>query len=137
MAPDPPQRLRSANEFVISHTPLKRLFGYARPYRVRLMWAVAGMLVYAVGTGGLAALIKPVFDSGLVRQERVALIAWSLVGAYLLKGRRLLCVVDADGRRRTARRDGLAQRHSTGTFSVSRPASSPRRTTGQLMSRTQ
>jgi ATP-binding cassette, subfamily B, bacterial MsbA len=86
VAPEPPQRLRSGNEFVISRTPLKRLFGYARPYRGRLMWAVAGMLVYAVGTAGLAALVRPVFDSGLVRQERVAFIAWSIVGVYVLKG---------------------------------------------------
>ena len=41
---------------------LRRLFRYSRPYRGRLLWALAGMVVYAAGAAGLAALIKPIFD---------------------------------------------------------------------------
>src|SRR6266545_103793 len=67
-------------------TTLQRLFGYATPYRGRLAWAVAGMIVYAAGSAGLAYLIKPIFDSVLPKQEQVAFIAWALVGVYLLKG---------------------------------------------------
>src|SRR5216684_4562944 len=67
-------------------TTLRRLFRYARPYRVRLSWAIVGMVVYAVGSAGLAYLIKPIFDSLLPKQQYVALTAWAIVGAYLLKG---------------------------------------------------
>ena len=44
------------------------------------------MLVYAVGSAGLAALVKPILDNVLVNQERLAFTAWALVGVYLLKG---------------------------------------------------
>ena len=67
------------------HT-LHRLFAYARPYRGRLAWAVVGMLLYAAGSAGLAALIKPIFDSVLPKQEMLAFIVWGIVGAYVLKG---------------------------------------------------
>jgi subfamily B ATP-binding cassette protein MsbA len=67
------------------HT-LKRLFGYATPYRGRMAWAVLGMIVYAIGSAGLAYLIKPIFDSVLPKQQEVAFIAWAIVGVYVLKG---------------------------------------------------
>src|SRR5437899_5961408 len=67
-------------------TTLRRLFSYATPYRGRLVWALAGMIVYAIGSAGLAYLIKPIFDNLLPRQQEVALIAWAVVGVYLLKG---------------------------------------------------
>ena len=66
--------------------PLQRLFGYARPYRGRLALAVVGMVFYAVASAGLAALIKPIFDSVLPTKEKLALMAWAIVGLYLLKG---------------------------------------------------
>src|SRR2546423_7998407 len=67
-------------------TTLRRLFHYARPYRVRLAWAIVGMVVYAIGSAGLAYLIKPIFDSVLPKQQEVALTAWAIVAVYLLKG---------------------------------------------------
>ena len=67
------------------HT-LKRLFDYAIPYRGRMSWAVLGMIVYAIGSAGLAYLIKPIFDSVLPKQQEVAFIAWMIVVVYLLKG---------------------------------------------------
>jgi subfamily B ATP-binding cassette protein MsbA len=67
-------------------TTLRRLFAYATPYRGRMFWAVLGMIVYAVGSAGLAYLIKPIFDSVLPRQQDVSRIAWAIVGVYLLKG---------------------------------------------------
>jgi ATP-binding cassette, subfamily B, bacterial MsbA len=67
-------------------TTLRRLFLYATPYRIRLVWAVAGMVLYAVGSAGLAYLIKPIFDSVLPKQQDVSRIAWAIVGVYLLKG---------------------------------------------------
>jgi len=67
-------------------TTLRRLFAYAKPYRGRMCWAVAGMTVYAVGSAGLAYLIKPIFDNVLPNQHDVALVAWAIVVVYLLKG---------------------------------------------------
>jgi subfamily B ATP-binding cassette protein MsbA len=66
--------------------PLRRLFAYATPYRGRLAAAVAGMLVYAAGSAGLAALVRPILDNVLVNEERLAFTAWAIVGVYLLKG---------------------------------------------------
>ena len=65
---------------------LRRLFRYSMPYRGRMAWAVVGMVVYAIGSAGLAWLIKPIFDSVLPKQQEVALIAWGIVAVYLLKG---------------------------------------------------
>src|SRR2546422_2291669 len=65
---------------------LQRMLEYAAPYRGRLAWAIAGMVVYAVGSAGLAYLIKPIFDSVLPKQQDVLRIAWAIVGVYLLKG---------------------------------------------------
>jgi len=67
-------------------TTLRRLFAYATPYRGRMAWAVVGMIVYAIGSAGLAYLIKPIFDSVLPKQQEVWFIAWAIVGVYLLKG---------------------------------------------------
>ncbi|MCC7416908.1 MAG: ABC transporter ATP-binding protein [Acidobacteria bacterium] len=44
------------------------------------------MIVYAIGSAGLAWLIRPIFDSVLPAQQLVALTAWLLVGVYVLKG---------------------------------------------------
>src|SRR4249919_584784 len=65
---------------------LKRLLGYSAPYRARMAWAILGMVVYAIGSAGLAYLIKPIFDSVLPKQQEVSVIAWAIVAVYLLKG---------------------------------------------------
>src|SRR5262245_17227614 len=67
-------------------TTLRRLFRYARPYRGRLAWAIVGMVIYAVGSAGLAYLIKPIFDNLLPKQQDVSFTAWAIVAVYLLKG---------------------------------------------------
>ena len=66
--------------------PLHRLFGYARPYRGRFAAAIAAMVVYAVATAGVAALIKPVIDQVLPKGE--SLVSWSLalLLVYIVKG---------------------------------------------------
>src|SRR4026208_1622973 len=51
-----------------------------------MFWAVLGMIVYAVGSAGLAYLIKPIFDNVLPKQQDVGRIAWAIVVVYLLKG---------------------------------------------------
>src|SRR2546422_10088025 len=115
-------------------TTLQRLFEYATPYRGRLAWAIAGMVVYAVGSAGLAYLIKPIFDSVLPNQQDVLRIAWAIVGVYLLKGIgsyvSSYLMADVGQRVVTDVRNDL-YRHilgqSAGFFA--------QRTTGQLMSR--
>ncbi len=67
-------------------TAFQRLLRYARPYRLRLAFAVVAMAVYAVGSAGLAYLVKPIFDSVLPEQRHLALIAGAIVGVYFLKG---------------------------------------------------
>ncbi|MGE0449854.1 MAG: lipid A export permease/ATP-binding protein MsbA [Vicinamibacterales bacterium] len=67
-------------------SPLVRLFTYARPYRARLGWAVVAMVVYAIGSAGLAALIKVIFDHVLQDRSQLALVAWAIVGFNILKG---------------------------------------------------
>src|SRR5258707_263057 len=44
------------------------------------------MTLYAVGSAGLAALVRPVFDNVLLNQQRLAFTAWAIVAVYLLKG---------------------------------------------------
>ena len=63
-----------------------RLLRYALPYRARLACAVLAMLVYAIASACLAYLIKPIFDQVLPTRERLGLVAWAVVGFYLLKG---------------------------------------------------
>src|SRR5262245_17658540 len=65
---------------------LKRLFGYARPHRRRLVYAFVGMLIYAVGSAGLPVLIKFIIDDVLPKQQYVGLVAWTIIGLYFLKG---------------------------------------------------
>ena len=47
----------------------KRLLRYAEPYRGRLIIALVAMLVYAVGSGLIAKLIKDIVDGLLAAQQ--------------------------------------------------------------------
>jgi subfamily B ATP-binding cassette protein MsbA len=119
---------------VNERSTLGRLFSYAKPYRWRLSWAVVGMLVYAVGSAGLAAVIKPIFDNVLPNQQQLGFVAWAIIGAYVLKGAgsyvSSYLLADVAQRVVTDIRNAL-YRHilgqSAGFFAT--------RTTGQLMSR--
>jgi subfamily B ATP-binding cassette protein MsbA len=71
---------------VTSAPPLRRLFQYAASYRWRLIWALVGMIVYAVGAAGLAWLVKPILDNVLSFQQRLAFTAWGIIAVYVLKG---------------------------------------------------
>ena len=113
---------------------LRRLFGYSRAYRVRMAWAVLGMVVYAVASALLAALIKPIFDNVLPNQQQLGFMAWAIVILYLLKGAGsyVSSYLMADvGQRVVMDLRNALYRHmldqSAGFFA--------QRTTGQLMSR--
>jgi subfamily B ATP-binding cassette protein MsbA len=71
---------------VTSASPLRRLLAYARPYSARLTWAVVAMVLYAVGSAGLAALIKTIFDNVLQDRSQLTLVAWAIIVLNLLKG---------------------------------------------------
>ena len=86
MASGASPRLSRGGPPVNGQNALDRLFSYAKPYRRRLLWALLGMILYAVGSAGLATLIKPIIDSGLNKQEGVGLIAAGIIVVYLLKG---------------------------------------------------
>ena len=115
-------------------TVLLRLIRYAAPYRLRVAWAMASMLVYAGASAYLAYLIKPILDSVLPHQAQVSTVAWGIVIAYFLKGLGgyFSNYLMADTGQRVVRdlRDQLHAHmlgQSAGYFS--------RRTTGQLLSR--
>ena len=65
---------------------LRRLLGYARPYRGRVIAAIAAMIVYAAGDAGQAFLVKPIVDQTLPLGTDLTMMAWGIVGVYLLKG---------------------------------------------------
>jgi ATP-binding cassette, subfamily B, bacterial MsbA len=114
--------------------PLKRLFEYAKPYRWRLVWALVAMGVYAAGEMGQAALVKPIVDSTLPLGSGLTLMAWEIVGVFIIKGIGSYVssyVMVGVGQRVVMDLRNALYRHilgqSAGFFA--------RRTTGQLMSR--
>ena len=66
--------------------PLRRLLGYALPYRGRFAAALAAMVVYGGGSAWLAWLVKPVFDDVLGRQEALATVTWIIIASYIIRG---------------------------------------------------
>ena len=113
---------------------LLRLLRYAAPYRLRLSWAIAAMLVYAAASALLAAQIKRIFDIVLPHQQQVGQVAAAVVGLYLLKGigAYFSDYLMTDVGQRVVRdlRDRLHS-HMVGQSA----AFFARRTTGQLLSR--
>lgn len=65
----------------------RRLLGYARPYRGRMLLGVLAMAVYAAGNFGQAFLVKQIFSGILVPEpENVLWIIELLLLTYLVKG---------------------------------------------------
>ena len=114
--------------------PLKRLFAYARPYRGRLTAAVVGMLVYAAGNAGQAVLVKPIVDRTLPTGDKVELMAWGIIGVFLVKG--LGSYVSSYLMADVGQRVVLDLRNALYRHILGQSASFfAQRTTGQLMSR--
>ena len=67
-----------------------RLAGYALPHRGRFSVAVGAMMVYAVASGGLVYLFKPIFDDLLLAvipdRSRFVTVVTAIVGFSLAKG---------------------------------------------------
>jgi subfamily B ATP-binding cassette protein MsbA len=66
--------------------PLTRLLRFTRPYRWRLAVAFAWMILYALGSAGLARLIQIVFDDVLRNGRHLLPVALALMAAALAKG---------------------------------------------------
>ena len=70
--------------------PMLRLSGYALPHRGRFSVAVGAMMVYAVASGGLVYLFKPIFDDLLLAvipdRSRFVTVVTAIVGFSLAKG---------------------------------------------------
>jgi subfamily B ATP-binding cassette protein MsbA len=114
--------------------PLKRLLGYSRPYRWRLVGAVAAMAVYAAGDAAQAMLVKPIVDSTLRLGSGLTLMAWEIIGVYVIKGIGSYVssyVMVGVGQRVVMDIRNALYRHILGQSA----AFFAQRTTGQLMSR--
>jgi len=66
--------------------PLPRLFGYARPYRGRLVVAIAAMAFYAGASAYVAYLIRPLIDQVLPDRQQLGQWSLAIVLAYAVKG---------------------------------------------------
>ncbi|MDQ6951684.1 MAG: lipid A export permease/ATP-binding protein MsbA [Mariprofundales bacterium] len=67
----------------------RRLLAFLRPYRGRLMVAIACMIVLAACTAGLAWLLKPALDQALApgnSHHYIYLIPLGVIGLYVIKG---------------------------------------------------
>ncbi len=66
----------------------RRLLGYARPYRMLLLLALAGMLVEAAAGGAFTKLMQPIVDRTFVVKDTAG-AAWlplAIVGLFVLRG---------------------------------------------------
>ncbi len=65
--------------------PFLRLLRFSRPYRARLAGAFAWMILYALGTAGVARLIQNIFDEVLATGRNLLFVAGALVTASAAK----------------------------------------------------
>ncbi|MPZ18055.1 MAG: ATP-binding cassette domain-containing protein [Luteitalea sp.] len=81
------RRIRTGTKSEIPKvTHFRRLLGYARPYRWRILLALVAMLAYGLASGAIVYLVKPIFDQVLRDRSQLGLVALGLIGAYLVKG---------------------------------------------------
>lgn len=67
-------------------TELRRLLGFAWPYRSRFALACLAMVGFGATSAGLAYLIKPVFDDVLIENSNLGTVAGLIIVFYLAKG---------------------------------------------------
>jgi len=65
---------------------IRRLFSYTRPYRGRLLISWIATAGYAAAGALLAYMVKPIFDDVLIQSINVGLVAFTILGLYMLKG---------------------------------------------------
>jgi subfamily B ATP-binding cassette protein MsbA len=64
----------------------KRLLGFARPYRVLLLMALAGMLIEAAAGMGFLALMSPITDNLVNPEDINPWMPLAIIGLFLLRG---------------------------------------------------
>jgi subfamily B ATP-binding cassette protein MsbA len=120
----------------LSEHPLRRLWGFSRPYRAVFIAALFAMILYAAASTVVALLVKPIIDKVLPGQQGIRFSYWAMLilVAYLAKGlgSYFSAYLMTDVGQRVVRdiRDRLF-RHIVDQSA----AFFTRRTTGQLMSR--
>ena len=65
---------------------LLRLFRFAAPYRLRFVWAIVAMLLYAAAHAGLLYLVKPILDNVLPHAQKLARVSTLIIVFYVAKG---------------------------------------------------
>jgi subfamily B ATP-binding cassette protein MsbA len=81
------ERSRSAIEGARSEVRLfRRLFGFTRPYRGRLLLSWLATAGYAASGSLIVLQVKPVFDEALTRQVNVWQLSLTILILYLVKG---------------------------------------------------
>jgi subfamily B ATP-binding cassette protein MsbA len=65
---------------------LRRLLDYARPYRGRLVAALAAMIVYGAASGGVVLQVRPILDEVLPSQSRLPQTIAAILVLYFVKG---------------------------------------------------
>jgi subfamily B ATP-binding cassette protein MsbA len=79
--------LRAVAEVVRSEASLfRRLFGYTRPYRMRLLLSWVATAGYAAAGAGLVYLVKPIFDEALILGVNVGQLSATILVLYSVKG---------------------------------------------------
>lgn len=65
-----------------------RLLGYTKAHVKHFIIAFVGMLLYSLGDAGFAALVKPLFDESLIKQDDsvTGLLALTVVGVLFMRG---------------------------------------------------
>ncbi len=134
LAPDAPARIRGTVTRVRARAASAAVQLHPTASRAALV-GVCGMILYAAGTAGLAALVKPILNETLPKQQQLSLHHRGDHRRQRVERRRLVRVVVPDGRRRAACRDGRCAMSSSTTSSGSRPSFFAQRTSGQLLSR--
>ena len=65
-----------------------RLLKYVRPYKRQFVFAVLGMVGYALTDTGFAALMKPMLDAGFVERDQsaIALVPVLIIAIFIVRG---------------------------------------------------
>ncbi|OGL42706.1 MAG: lipid A export permease/ATP-binding protein MsbA [Candidatus Schekmanbacteria bacterium RBG_16_38_10] len=66
----------------------KRILAYFKPYKIRIIVAIIGMIIVALTDAGLAYLVKPVLNDVFLKADMkmLKLVPLAIIGLYLFKG---------------------------------------------------
>jgi len=66
----------------------RRLLRYVHPYRLQFLYAILGMIGYAITETAFAALMRPMLDGGFVEQDprSIALVPLAIILIFVIRG---------------------------------------------------